>query len=401
MSKIISESSNLESSVTPFIDAANSRYWRQALNILFINGSVLEIPDGTGIPCLISQTAPAETANESIDLLLSRSQTKLTPILIEWAKSLIANILIIGKETAYTEEQTANDAQIITFISKVSTELKPQLEQLQKRTPTLFYKSASSIFELITASLFKKIAEIRTSQLSCGIKESDYENIINTLARLDLIQPAIQVSICPKCANYQLTLSQCPTAIINCPKCGEKWTTQTVYLFKGQLSQVKAQNMDLPLFISSYLKFKTTPSTIFAETGIYPNAIIETQTAEKEKVEVDVYIPNFQTGIECKTYTDPTSPMTNQRLNGIVGDIMRKHIEKYFKASIENVYVVTNLPENHAQKLEDALKNAIEKQGIKLKTLKVIPGKIENLLQFLDEIAKEITNKISIFREGD
>ncbi|MEM3616803.1 MAG: hypothetical protein QXP36_15300 [Conexivisphaerales archaeon] len=399
MSKIISESSNLETVVTPFIDAANTTYWKHALNILYINGAVLEIPEGTGIPCLISQTAPAETAKESIDLLQSRAQTKLTPILMEWAKNLIANI-IIGKETTYDKEQTTNDTQIITFISKVSTELKPQLEQLQKRAPSLFYKSASSIFELITASLFKTIAEIRTAQLSCGIREDSYENMINALLRLELIQPAIQVSICPKCANYQLTLSQCPPSTINCSKCGEKWTTQTVYLFKGQLSQIKAQNLDLPLFISSYLKFKIIPLTILAEIEVYPNAIIETQTADKEKAEIDVYIPDLQAGIECKTYTDPTAPMTTQRLNGIVGDIMRKHIEKYLKANIENIFIVTNLPENHTQKLENALKNATEKQGIRLKTLKVIPGKIESLLQFLDDIAKDITNKISIFRES-
>jgi hypothetical protein len=50
MSEIIKDSSSLEATITPFIDAANTRNWKHALDILHLNGAVLETPEGTGIP---------------------------------------------------------------------------------------------------------------------------------------------------------------------------------------------------------------------------------------------------------------------------------------------------------------------------------------------------------------
>lgn len=42
MVKIEKDSSALESEIRPLIDAANTKEWKAALNILFLNGSVLE-----------------------------------------------------------------------------------------------------------------------------------------------------------------------------------------------------------------------------------------------------------------------------------------------------------------------------------------------------------------------
>jgi len=166
-------------------------------------------------------------------------------------------------------------------------------------------------------------------------------------------------------------------------------------MFKGQLSKIKAENQDLPLFISSYLKFKTSLSTIIGEIRIYPNAQVKIPTAtnKQDTVEIDVYIPDFHIGVECKTYLDPTSPMTTQRLNGVTGDIIEKHVKKYVKIGIEHIFLVTNLPENHAQKMEKSLKTSLETLNIKIKILNVIPGKIDTLLQLLNELANTITKK--------
>jgi hypothetical protein len=165
-------------------------------------------------------------------------------------------------------------------------------------------------------------------------------------------------------------------------------------VFKGQLSKIKAENQDLPLFISSYLKQKTSISTIFGEIRIYPNAQVETQTTpNKENAEIDVYLPDFKIGIECKTQTDPTTPMTKDRLGGMTGDIVNKHIKKYANASIENIFIVTNLRQNQAQKLEMSLKTSTKDQNIDLKTLQVIPGNIEILMQFLDKLANKLAKR--------
>jgi len=394
LSKIIRDSSSLEAAITPFIDAANTKNWKHALNIFYLNGAVLEIPEGTGIPCLISQKGSTEGIEESIDLLVGRSQTKLLPIAIDFIRPLI---LKLSKAARGASTESAESSEIPAIdLTRIVTDLMPEFETLQETTPKLFLKGAFSISDLIAAGLFKTLEEMRTNQTSCGIKETDYERMVNALSRLDIIQPILQVSICPKCANYMLTVSTCPPSNTTCPKCGENWATQTIYMFKGQLSKIKAENQDLTLFISSYLKQKTSISTIFGEIRIYPNAHIETQTTpNKETVEIDVYIPDFKIGMECKTQTDPTTPMTKDRLGGMTGDITNKHIKKYAKTGIENIFIVTNLPQTQAQKLETALKDPVKEQSIEVKTLHVIPGNIETLLQFLDKLANKITKRTS------
>lgn len=401
MPDIISDSSSMEVAIAPFIDAANTAKWKHALNIIYLNGAVLETVEGTGIPCLISQIGSAEATEESIDLLVGKSQTKLTPLIIDVAKLFLPKLLYTAKKASHEMTENADNTETALVATKVIMETMPELEKLQKEAPKLLLRGAFSIPDLIAAGLFKTLTEMRTNQTSCGIKEKDYENMINALSRLDVIEPTLQVSICPKCTNYQLTISPCPTTKLTCPKCGENWATQTIYMFKGQLSKIKAENQDLSLFISSYLKFKTSPSTIIGEIRIYPNARVKTQTTvnNQETAEIDVYIPDFHVGVECKAYSDPTSPMTTQRLNGITGDIIEKHVKKYVKVGIKYVFLVTNLSEPHAQKLENALKTSMETQKIEVQTLKVIPGKVDTLLQFLNGLANQIMNIIPSFKE--
>jgi hypothetical protein len=394
MPEITTDSSNLEAAVAPLIDAANTKNWKHVLSILYLNGALLEIPDGTGIPCLVSQKGSIEGIEESIDLLTGRSQTRLMPLIIDIAKMFLPKLIYSAKESLPATIDNPVEAQNTAALGKIAMDMMPQLEKLQSIGPKLLLRGAFSISDLIAAGIFKTLTEIRTAQTSCGIRETDYEHMVNALSRLNIIEPILQVSICPKCTNYQFTISPCPTDKTACPKCGENWRTQTIHMFKGQLSKIKAENQDLPLFISCYLKQKTSFSTIFGEIRIYPNAHVETQTTpNKETVEIDVYLPDFKIGIECKTHTDPTTPMTKDRLGGMAGDITNKHIKKYIKTGIENIFIVTNLPQAQAQKLETALKTSAGDQHIALKTLQVIPGSIETLLHFLDELASKITKK--------
>lgn len=292
MFKIIKDSSSLEAAISPFIDAANTKNWKHALNIFYLNGSVLEIPEGTGTPCLICLKGTIEGTEESIDLLIGRSQTRLMPLIIGILKMFLPKLIYSAKETLPETTVNSNEAQNTAALGKIAMDVMPELEKLQSTGPKLLLRGAFSISDLIAAGVFKTLTEIRVAQTSCGIRETAYENMIDALLRLDVIEPILQVSICSKCTNYQLTISTYPTIKTTCPKCGENWTNQTIYMFKGQLGKIKAENKDLPLFISSYLKHKTSVSTIFGEIRIYPNAHIETQTStNKEIVEIDVYLP--------------------------------------------------------------------------------------------------------------
>lgn len=387
MSEVVKDSSSLETAIAPFIDAANTKSWRHALSIFYLNGAVLEIPEGTGIPCLIRQEGSMENTSESIELLIGRSQTRLLPLIMDFANLFLPKLMYSAREALPNPTENPDEDQSVVALTKVVIGMKPEFEKLQSLGPRLFLRGAFSISDLIAAGLFKTLTEMRASQTGCGITEAQYEHMAEALSRLNVIEPILQVSICPKCINYQLTVSTCPTSKTTCPKCGENWATQTIYMFRGQLSKIKAENQDLPLFISSYLKHKTSFSTMFGGIRIYPNAHVETQTTTgKETVEIDVYMPDFQIGIECKAYTNPTTPMTKDRLNGMAGDIMENHIKKYSKIGIDKIFVVANLPETQAQKLENALKAAAESLSVKLETIQVIPGNIETLLQFLNEL---------------
>jgi len=402
LSKVIRDSSNLDTVITPFVDAANSKNWKHALNILYLNGAVLEIPEATSTPCLVSQVGTAEATDNSLDLLASRSQTRLMPLIIDIAKLFIPRLLSSSREIGHAKLEATSVDQSVGELSKIAIDMSPELEKLRSLGPKLFLRGAFSISDLIVASLFKTITEIRNGQTSCGIKEADYERMVEALSRLDVVEPILQISVCSKCANYQFTVSTCPAVRLACPKCGENWTTQTVYMFKGQLSKIKAENQDLPLFISGYLKHKTSFTMIFGETRIYPNAQIETQTpAGKETVEVDVYIPDFHIGIECKSYTNPETVMTKDRLHGMAGDIVENHVKKYAIAGIEHIFIITNLPENQGQKLEKAISSLLENQNVKLETIRVIPGRIEALLQFLNGLAETITQRTKLVNNSE
>ena len=96
MPEIVSDCSNLEPAIAPFIDAANTTKWKHALSIIYLNGAILEIVEGTGIPCLVSQTTSAEATEESIDLLVGKSQTKLMPLIIDVAKLFLPKLLYLS-----------------------------------------------------------------------------------------------------------------------------------------------------------------------------------------------------------------------------------------------------------------------------------------------------------------
>jgi hypothetical protein len=63
------------------------------------------------------------------------------------------------------------------------------------------------------------------------------------------------------------------------------------------------------------------------------------------------------------------------------------------------IYGINTIYISLAQKLENALKISLENLNIKLRKLQVIPGKIDKLLQFLNELASAITTKMAGFVE--
>src|SRR5467141_912267 len=75
--KVEKESSDLEPVVKPLIDLANTEHWRGALNVLYLNGGVLNFLEGTPVPVLISLRGTDEGVEEMIDLLMGKAKADI------------------------------------------------------------------------------------------------------------------------------------------------------------------------------------------------------------------------------------------------------------------------------------------------------------------------------------
>ena len=76
------------------------------------------------------------------------------------------------------------------------------------------------------------------------------------------------------------------------------------------------------------------------DVKILPKAVVKSD--DGVKFDVDVYIPEFSISIEYKVFEDPFAPMTQSRLDSVVGRIMWQ-IRNYFKIGIKRVIIVINL----------------------------------------------------------
>ena len=281
---------------------------------------------------------------------------------------------------------------------KVILDIVPELESQRLTLMGMIIDGAFTIADLLVVGLFEGLSDVRSNHILSGISEVDYEDMIDGLRRLDVVEPKLQVSLCPECMNYELAISRYPSQKDTCPRCGTDLTSQTLYLFKDMLGNLKSQNSDLPLFISSYLKFRLDSSMLTTIPEIYPKAEIACSLGSEEnqavsRVEIDVYIPSFHIGIECKTFETPLAPMTSERANGIVGNLM-KQMRKYVKAGISEFFLVTNLPEKHLGKIRQSLGISLENAQLPFERWEVIPGDIEKLLTFLNDLSDRIVKHV-------
>jgi len=175
-----------------------------------------------------------------------------------------------------------------------------------------------------------------------------------------------------------------------CPKCGGEWATVGLYGFQHPYDEVKKDNSDLPLFISSYFKHKVSTEAPMGEVKIFP--LVQIKMDNGQTFDIDVYLPKFEVGIECKVYEDAYAPMTRQRIGSIVGRLMPQ-IKNYFDIGITNVIIITNLIESSKNKVESALKNKLIQEGYS-DNFEILSKDITHLLEWMDEKSKIITTHI-------
>lgn len=388
LTEVRRESSSLEIHVNPYIDAANTDKWKHVLRILYLNGAVLRTHEDFKVPCLISQVGSIKEVEKSMDLLSGKAKAKLMPLIVNVARIFLPKLLESVFQGGLSVD--SDPEQLDSATMKALVKIVPELERQRQTLMGMMIDGALTIADLVVVGFFKGLSDLRSNHVLSGISEDKYENMIDGLRRLAVVEPKLQVSLCPECMNYELTISRYPSHKETCPRCGTRFTSQTLYMFKDSLGNLKSQNSDLPLFISSYLKFRLASSMLTAIPEIYPEAEVTFSTGTEgeaaSRVEIDVYIPSFSIGMECKTFEVPFAPMTTERANGIVGNLM-KQLRKYVKAGTLEFFLITNLPDRNLGKVRQALEIALRNSQLPLRDFKVVPGDVDALLNFLNGLA--------------
>jgi len=395
LSEVQAESSALEIYVKPYIDASNTNSWKYVLRILYVNGAVLSAHEDFKAPCLISQAGSMEKVEKAMDLLSGRAKAEIMPMIGRATRLFLPKLL--ESLSGATISSDSNENELDTQRIKMITSIIPEIEKEKQTLMGMMIDGAFTVADLIAVWFFKGLSDMRKNHVLSGISNEDYEIIIDELRRLDVIESKLQVSLCPECMNYELTVSRYPSLKKTCPKCGSILTGLTLFLFKEPHGKLKSENSDLPLFISSYLKHKLSSSMFVGNIEIYPQAELTygnktDRKGERSEVEIDVYIPLFHIGMECKAFETPLAPMTTQRANGIVGELM-KQLRRYVKAGISEFFLISNLSEANLRKVKHAFEISLQNSQLPLRDFKIIPGDVDALLSFLNGLAERIAKQ--------
>jgi len=367
------------------VDASHSIAWRHALNVLFVNGAVLELDHDIPVPVLIGMSGSEAGVPEFLELLKSRA----TGDVVRMAGSLLERVVppIVGvvQETSKKGELTEGEF-VAGFVARFVGE-RDKIGSLLYGHLASAIQGAVAVSEGIGAFALETLREKLRGILTNVLRPDEYPGMLMALQKLQLIEPRLQASLCGGCGNYCLTMSGNPQPLARCPKCGIEWLTLTLYVFHSSIARFKTQNQDLPLFISAYLRSKVARQMPIGSPKVYPLAHLGNR--ESSTVEVDVVVPDLLLGIECKEFEDANAPMTRPRLGKLTDELVTQ-IRSYMSVGINKVLVATNLNARSAAKLGQALSKKLPEPAQRDSGLEVIPGTPDALLARLDKIAEEL-----------
>jgi hypothetical protein len=382
--KVERDNSGYEDAVAPFVVAANTQAWRNALNLLYVNGSGMVLSE-ISMPVLVSLEGKEEDVTMSLDLMRGKGATVApslaTAILTMFMPGLKA--LMQNPALAETGDKAGEEKITQAVFSSFAPVLRHGLDDLGK---TLI-QSGFTLSDAIAVAVFQTLSTFRQSQIHVMSDQNEYEDVVRLLRRLDVAHPQLQVSVCPNCANFRLIISRHSPHSEKCAQCGSLWTTLTLYTLENSFSKLKVENSDLPVFISAYLRNKLIYLTAMEEISIHPNAVVN---IEEGQVEVDAYLPRFKIAVECKVFRDPFGSFSGPHAGSIVGDL-RDKIVRLMALGVTDLVIATNLTVEATNKLREEL---LGDERVKLR-LWVLPRDVNGLLGNLDAIADSVGKQVS------
>jgi hypothetical protein len=200
---------------------------------------------------------------------------------------------------------------------------------------------------------------------------------------LKLIEPRMQIGICPACHNFELIASTHPIRDQKCSMCNNQGLSIRLYTFDELFAKHKSQHKDLPLFIKEYISRKAP--------RIKPATFKEIIVKGQSQAEIDVYVAESSTGFECKLFLNPT-PEESQ-IKTYVDEILGS-IRKYIDFGVARIFVVTNLSEKDARCVRDIIVSKLKEEGIVHGHVEVLSNSVEKLINVLTKEAHLATDSL-------
>ena len=307
------------------------------------------------------------------------NETRKQIVIIEGVKTLTdtehETIRLITKKW---KEQTEDiKSKIATNEQEIAQLMSRFVNVLQNPKKIPFALLSKEIIEGITSDLIEQcISEYRVQS-----DIFDKDKVIRQLNKMEILEPWSQASVCGNCSILELLLSTFPRKDSFCSKCSQKMKTIRIYKFNENYEKIKSLNKDLPEFIKKYIQSKL--SNISIDTSY--------QLGGNNGGDIDVYMPEFKTGYECKLFATPT--VEGNSLKSRIGEIIdsfKKYIEK---ENISRLAAITNLDPKYKQEIEKGIKAGLNRIPLPYSDLKIVCSSTDELMQFLDEEIKYLKSQ--------
>ena len=391
MKEPIRSNIDLEAGVKPLVAALKVPKLADACKILFVNGDTLSLSVPLGQIGIITLQGSKTPNTEGADLLISETQMQLfdigkhiLPQLIHtFGDSIVSASVEVASLQSEKERQSIITAKVVEKVNSNSA------KEFYKQITPYIGDAIKPVSELLVGVFYKFFYEKHAGQHQAIY---GFEDVWVAMKRLGLLSPYLSLALCPSCNNYELVFSRSARFTPACTECGTIWPVLTINELTPEFATLKMKNCDLPVFISAYLRSKSP-----FDVNVFPNAEFNLDIGN---IEIDVFIPDTLTGIECKCYTNNIA-VTDLTISSKAGEI-KQQIQNYLSLGLKRIILVTNYNEADTNKLRISLKERLE--GMPgLKEWKVLGNDLYAFTKFLDEESDRLSQVMgkSIRQEFD
>jgi len=375
-----------ERAIEPILIASYDRNTVKLLKLLLIPPSLLQAsPDIPELLILPEMKGEENKEYELVkELIKSRTKYRLKKIVIplmEFISKVVKEAII----SLTTHIEKGKQLDEIEVTAKVTSFVIAKMKEYERELPSLISKVAIPFLRSAMGELSIALADyVLEKWKKLNEFEPEYREILNTMKKLSILQPLIQVIICPYCSLTSFSISESVIDINHCPKCGKQPLVSILYVLDEGLAKLKQAREDVIHFIAAYLKYKSLED--------FPLSIpsIKIKHYVNGKHEVDVYIGDLRYGIECKVFDFGT--ITRERMENWLKEL-RSKVDSYASAGVKHMLIVTNLEEGVVKTLKARLDEYISERGYDIKLEDVLGADTEKLLEKLNDVARRASEE--------